>query len=82
MARPRKPPGTPVVNVAGCTDPEFEGVGTPTLRNWLAYWCNERRCRGQVEREGIDRRDEIRRLQAEIRARIAHGRASTPPQEC
>jgi hypothetical protein len=69
-------------NVVGLTDADFDGVGAPDLRNWLDYWCNEDRSRAEAEAKGIDRREEIRKIQAEINARFADGRVRSRAREC
>lgn len=82
MIRPPRPAGTPSKNVRGLTDVEFDGVGTPDLRAWLRYWCNEGKSLAEARARGLDRHDEIARLQAEINARYDAGQARKPAEPC
>jgi hypothetical protein len=50
-------------------DPEYEGVGTETLKAWLRYWQNASRSQAEAEELGIPREVQIARLEAELRAR-------------
>jgi hypothetical protein len=58
-------------NVGGVTSPEYDGVGTPTLRAWLRYW--EGVAAGTVKRnardKNLDAEDEAQRLRRELSAR-------------
>ena len=78
--RPRNTPYRPYVK--GLTDPDFDGVGTPDLRHWLDFWCDEERSQPEAEAKGLVRSDEIRKLQAEINARFAEGRVRLRAREC
>jgi hypothetical protein len=64
-------PGEPSRNTRGETTSEYDGVGLPTLREWLRYW--EGVAAGTIERnphdEGLDAEDEAWRLRLEIAAR-------------
>ena len=66
----------------GFTDPEYDGVGTPDLRAWLRYWCDERKSSEQARMLGLSRQEEIERLQAEINARYDAGQARNPADPC
>ena len=63
--------GHAVANVAGATDPDFEGVPMSTLRFWERWWSAPERTRHGPEEAGRDPQVEADKVRREIDAREA-----------
>lgn len=62
---------SPLADVHGLTTPEFEGVSTERLRNWLRWWEEPTRSPDGSAEAGRTPADEVAKLRDELRARGA-----------
>jgi hypothetical protein len=69
-------------NVAGETSSAFDGQGTPDLRYFLDWWCDDPEAPARARGYGRDTYFFVGRIRDEINARYRAGRAKHPAREC